>query len=331
MDLLFRAFGMSKSKSKGSKGGAMPDTTILTKVKDASVTKSAHTPKAKSKEIAKQVATKSEKRSKHQKVKEPTPEPDSDSDSEESASSVSASASEIESESEAEVPTKNCIASGRALANPEAVGEDDDSEEASGEDSASSESSDDEPAAHGVLPATTTPAAVNGKSKPDADSSDESESSDSDEEGDKKKPAVTKKPINADQLTKKLPPMASKKTALVNEPDESEEDGEDSEDSEASSGSSDESSEDDEKEEEEEEDIEPKRAISKRKAEEEAAPAVKKAKTVPDANGSQGKNLFVGSLSWNVDEEWLTREFEEFGELTGVRIITDRNTGRSKG
>jgi nucleolin len=277
---------------------------------------------------------KSEKRSKHQKVKEPTPEPDSDSESEESASSVSASASDTESESEAEVPTKNGIASGRALANPETAGEDDDSEEASGEDSASSESSDDEPAAHGVLPATAAPAAVNGQSKSGADSSDESESSDSDEEGDKKKPAVTKKPVNADQLTKKLTPTASKKTALVSEPDESEEDGEDSEDSEASSGSSDESSEDDEseeEEEEEEEDIEPKRAISKRKAEEEAAPAVKKAKTVPDANGSQGKNLFVGSLSWNVDEEWLTREFEEFGELTGVRIITDRNTGRSKG
>lgn len=42
-------------------------------------------------------------------------------------------------------------------------------------------------------------------------------------------------------------------------------------------------------------------------------------------------NLFVGNLSWNVDEEWLTREFEEFGELAGVRIITDRDSGRSKG
>jgi len=36
-------------------------------------------------------------------------------------------------------------------------------------------------------------------------------------------------------------------------------------------------------------------------------------------------------LSWNVDEEWLSREFEEFGEITSARIITDRNTGRSKG
>lgn len=42
-------------------------------------------------------------------------------------------------------------------------------------------------------------------------------------------------------------------------------------------------------------------------------------------------NLFCGNLSWNVDEDWLTREFEEFGELSGVRIITDRESGRSKG
>jgi len=36
-------------------------------------------------------------------------------------------------------------------------------------------------------------------------------------------------------------------------------------------------------------------------------------------------------LSWNVDDEWLYREFEEFGELTGARVVTDRESGRSKG
>lgn len=57
-----------------------------------------------------------------------------------------------------------------------------------------------------------------------------------------------------------------------------------------------------------------------------------KAENTTNLNGDEGsKNLFVGNLSWNVDEEWLSREFGEFGELTGVRIINDRNTGRSKG
>ena len=59
----------------------------------------------------------------------------------------------------------------------------------------------------------------------------------------------------------------------------------------------------------------------------------KKAKKEPAVGQSEegGKNLFVGSLSWNVDEEMLTREFAVFGELSGVRVISDRTTGRSKG
>jgi nucleolin len=48
-------------------------------------------------------------------------------------------------------------------------------------------------------------------------------------------------------------------------------------------------------------------------------------------NAAATGNLFVGNLSWNVDEEWLRSEFEEFGELSGVRIVTDRESGRSRG
>ena len=72
-------------------------------------------------------------------------------------------------------------------------------------------------------------------------------------------------------------------------------------------------------------------ATKKRKADTDAVPAAKKFKT--EATGDDGgqKNLFVGQLSWNVDEDWLTREFERFGELSGVRVITDKSTGRSKG
>jgi nucleolin len=36
-------------------------------------------------------------------------------------------------------------------------------------------------------------------------------------------------------------------------------------------------------------------------------------------------------LSWNVDDEWLYREFEEFGEITRANVLTDRESGRSKG
>ena len=72
-------------------------------------------------------------------------------------------------------------------------------------------------------------------------------------------------------------------------------------------------------------------ASKKRKADIDPSPTVKKSKTEATGGDATKKNLFVGQLSWNVDEDWLTREFEPYGELTGVRIITDRNTGRSKG
>lgn len=36
-------------------------------------------------------------------------------------------------------------------------------------------------------------------------------------------------------------------------------------------------------------------------------------------------------MSWNIDEEWLSREFEEFGEVVGCRIITDKETFKSRG
>jgi nucleolin len=36
-------------------------------------------------------------------------------------------------------------------------------------------------------------------------------------------------------------------------------------------------------------------------------------------------------LSWSVDDEWLYREFEEFGEITRANVITDKESGRSKG
>ena len=43
------------------------------------------------------------------------------------------------------------------------------------------------------------------------------------------------------------------------------------------------------------------------------------------------KRLFVGGLSWGTDDEGLRRAFEQFGEVDDVRVITDRETGRSRG
>jgi RNA recognition motif-containing protein len=42
-------------------------------------------------------------------------------------------------------------------------------------------------------------------------------------------------------------------------------------------------------------------------------------------------NIFVGSLPFKIVEAELQEIFEEYGEVTSVKIITDRATGRSKG
>jgi cold-inducible RNA-binding protein len=41
--------------------------------------------------------------------------------------------------------------------------------------------------------------------------------------------------------------------------------------------------------------------------------------------------LYVGNLSYGTTKEALEKAFGEHGEVTGVNIITDRQTGRPKG
>jgi RNA recognition motif-containing protein len=42
-------------------------------------------------------------------------------------------------------------------------------------------------------------------------------------------------------------------------------------------------------------------------------------------------NIYVGNLSFKTTEDELKREFESFGEVNSVKIITDSYTGRSRG
>lgn len=44
-----------------------------------------------------------------------------------------------------------------------------------------------------------------------------------------------------------------------------------------------------------------------------------------------GKKLYVGNLSFNVDSEQLAQAFAEYGTVDSANVITDRETGRSKG
>lgn len=43
------------------------------------------------------------------------------------------------------------------------------------------------------------------------------------------------------------------------------------------------------------------------------------------------KNIFVGNLSFNTNEDELRQAFESYGQVDRVSILTDRDTGRSRG
>ncbi|KAL9607345.1 MAG: hypothetical protein Q9167_007737 [Letrouitia subvulpina] len=348
---------MAKSKSakpsKADKGTAVK---AISSVKEGAVTKPLQTAKAKSKELAKGVAAKAEKAKKDSKKskkpkKEPTPEPSSESESD----SVSDSASdsdvednqEISSDSfasideEAEVDlakpgTKSNGTTVNRLTKAAPVADAESSE--SSESSKSSEYESSEPS-DSDAEAPTPKAALNrnlaameeGKSGSESDNSENEDSEDESAEDGRDSDEESDEDVKGKNGSK----SESDEKAAINEEidsveasdDDSEEESEDPNkvSGEVSDEGSDESSEDE------------KEAVpaKKRKASPGVAPAAaKKSKTEADAgevNGINKAKLFVGNLSWNVDDEWLAREFENIGEIKAARVIFDQNSGRSRG
>ena len=43
------------------------------------------------------------------------------------------------------------------------------------------------------------------------------------------------------------------------------------------------------------------------------------------------KKLYVGNLSWETTDESLREAFEAFGAVSEAKVISDRDTGRSRG
>ncbi|EGD85811.1 RNA binding protein, partial [Trichophyton rubrum CBS 118892] len=265
---------------------------VLTKVKEGGVKKSTMKSKVPAEVVAKKV----------EKLKKKAPTPSESSESESSESSDSSEESEEEEEKAA--PVKN----GAAAA--------DSSSESS--DSDESESEDEKPVKNGAKVANDEKADSESESESESDEED-SEDSD-DEEEVKKAPKETKAAVKKDEVSESEDSDDSEESEsdepakAKKDDDEEDEEEEDSDDSDSS---------------EEEEEKEAEKPQKKRKAEEEAEPVAKKAKV--DVPEGASANLFVGNLSWNVDEEWLRSEFEEFGELAGTRIVTDRESGRSRG
>ena len=79
------------------------------------------------------------------------------------------------------------------------------------------------------------------------------------------------------------------------------------------------------------------RVLGKRKVEDGPAFPAKKVKTtngsaaVPKPEDGSTKTIFVGNLSWAVDNDRLSQEFADCGEVVSARVQLDRNTGKSRG
>ena len=49
------------------------------------------------------------------------------------------------------------------------------------------------------------------------------------------------------------------------------------------------------------------------------------------ASGERCVNIFVGNLAFTTTEQDLRQLFEPYGSVDAIRIMTDRETGRSRG
>ncbi|KAJ5162278.1 hypothetical protein N7492_007670 [Penicillium capsulatum] len=315
------------SKTKATTKGADKANKALNKVKDSGVTKASQSPSAKSKDIARKAAAKEDKASRKNKKKEPTPSSSSESESESESEESSSSESEEEkpapkketkkdNKKEAKKPAKKVESSSESESDSDEEMKDGSSSESESE----SESEEEKPAPKKADKKAAKPAAK-------AESSEsESSESESESESEDEKPAK-----------KEVKKVAAKEESDSSDSSDSESESEDeapakakaekdSSDSESGSDSSDSSDSESESEDSEESTKDSK----KRKADDEPAASAKKSKTAEAPEGASA-NLFVGNLSWNVDEEWLSREFSEFGELAGCRVVTDRESGRSRG
>ena len=267
-------------------------------------------------------------------VKEPTPASSSDEDEDDSedegdsSDSAEESASDSDSDSESDDASEADVKPTTAQTNGKVSIKANGSAAKQSESSESSESSDseDEPVAPKSAPTASVVAAK--EESASEDSSEESESDESVAEAKVNGAADPKTAVSGGLKTVKSPNLPYPQRLLCCMYADNRSCKATSESEAGSSTPEDDSESSDDSSEEE-------AAPKKRKAEAEPSSVAKKAKTeistAVDGDTNGQVNLFVGQLSWNIDEEWLTRAFEGFGEITGARVVMDRESGRSRG
>jgi len=242
------------------------------------------------------------------------------SSDEEDKSEIGQDESEESASSEDEALTSGALQTKSAVAAPEAESSDNDSD-----DDGSEDDSED-----GLGPIAQGAAGSDKEEDDGIDTSSDEENKNEESKADDIRPK-SRGFIKAKETGNKGDLIASARSSDEGPKEASDADSEECDGS--SDADSDESSEASNSEEEEDGKASPPGVkAAKRKAEEISNETLKKPKTAETSSETgKGSNLFVGNLSWSVDEEWLTHEFEGFGELVGVRVMTDYQTGRSRG
>ena len=213
------------------------------------------------------------------------------------------------------------------------------SESGSGSD-ASSDSESDEEMADAM------PKVINGKAKVAAATDDSSDSSDSSGEEEQAKPTKAAKATNGvnGKSKKEVKPESEDSVSpflypfsFLKQPvDTVQSEGEEGDDDESSASDSEDDSDDSESDSEVEsadEEVKAEAPSKKRKSnDEETAATTKKTKTEATDEGSEkSATLWIGNLGWGVDDNVLYEEFKSIGGLVGARVVTDKESGRSRG
>jgi nucleolin len=187
---------------------------------------------------------------------------------------------------------------------------------------------------NGVKLAALKPAATESGSE-EEESTSEAESDEDEDEEDEKFEA---KPVAAKANGAKAPAKKAEQSSSEGsgseeeESSEEEEDGDEEEDDDDDDDDDDEDDDDDDddEEEEEEETKKPSESQKRKQPTETAAPPAKRSKSEATPTGTS-TSIFVGNLSWNIDQDWLASIFESIGGIVSARIVTDRDSGRPKG
>ncbi|CCD24598.1 Nsr1p NDAI_0D02840 [Naumovozyma dairenensis CBS 421] len=171
-------------------------------------------------------------------------------------------------------------------------------------------------------------------------SSDSSDSESSDSESEKEEEKKEEKKDSSDSSSSSSDSESEKEEEKKESSKSDSESSSSSSDSDSGSDSSSDSESESDKEEKKESSKSDSESSSSSESDSESSDKKRKSEDVEEeeseskkqkTSGGEPATIFVGRLSWSIDDEWLKKEFEHIGGVVGARVIYERGTDRSRG